>query len=99
MGKMGPMGNKRMKVKAALGSGEAVEQVEIHGWVRTRRDSKDFSFIEINDGSCLANLQVVVDAGIAGHEHIHNRISGTERGSTGGEPWQGTELGGKGEQD
>ncbi len=34
--------------------------VEIRGWVRTRRDSKaGFSFLEINDGTCLANLQVV----------------------------------------
>ena len=34
--------------------------IEIRGWVRTRRDSKGgFSFIEINDGSSLGNLQVV----------------------------------------
>lgn len=36
--------------------------VTVAGWVRTRRDSKGgFSFIELNDGSCLANLQVVTD--------------------------------------
>jgi asparaginyl-tRNA synthetase len=34
----------------------------VNGWVRTRRDSKDFSFLEINDGSCLKNLQVIVPA-------------------------------------
>jgi asparaginyl-tRNA synthetase len=45
--------------------------VEIAGWVRTRRDSKDFSFLEINDGSCLANLQVIVDSACAGYEAIH----------------------------
>src|SRR6056297_2291696 len=34
--------------------------VEVRGWVRTRRDSKaGFSFIELNDGSCFGNLQVV----------------------------------------
>jgi len=33
--------------------------VQVQGWVRTRRDSKDFSFIELNDGSCLRNLQVI----------------------------------------
>lgn len=32
----------------------------VQGWVRTRRDSKGFSFVEINDGSCLKNLQVVI---------------------------------------
>jgi len=35
--------------------------VLLKGWVRTRRDSKGFSFLEINDGSCLANVQVVAD--------------------------------------
>jgi asparaginyl-tRNA synthetase len=33
--------------------------VRVNGWVKTRRDTKEFSFIEINDGSCLANLQVI----------------------------------------
>ncbi len=39
------------------------QTIEIRGWVRTRRDSKGgFSFLEINDGSCLGNLQVVAPA-------------------------------------
>lgn len=42
--------------------------VTVMGWVRTKRDSKAFSFLEINDGSCLSNLQVVVDAAIAGYD-------------------------------
>jgi asparaginyl-tRNA synthetase len=36
--------------------------------VRTKRDSKAFSFLELNDGSCLANLQVVADATLPGYE-------------------------------
>jgi asparaginyl-tRNA synthetase len=42
---------------------EAVgRQVRLQGWVRTRRDSKGgFSFLEINDGSCLGNVQVLAD--------------------------------------
>ncbi len=36
--------------------------VVVHGWVRTRRDSKaGVSFVELNDGSCLKNLQVVLE--------------------------------------
>lgn len=36
--------------------------VTVQGWVRTRRDSKaEISFVEINDGSCLRNLQVIVE--------------------------------------
>ena len=42
-------------------AGAPGEQVTVRGWVRTRREAKGFSFIEINDGSCLANLQVVAD--------------------------------------
>jgi len=42
--------------------------IQVKGWVRTKRDSKAFSFIEVNDGSCLANLQVVADADIEGYE-------------------------------
>ncbi|MEC5127271.1 asparagine--tRNA ligase [Verrucomicrobiales bacterium BCK34] len=42
--------------------------VTVSGWVRTKRDSKAFSFIEVNDGSCLANIQVIADATLAGYE-------------------------------
>jgi asparaginyl-tRNA synthetase len=54
----------------AARSKEAIgQQVMLQGWVRTRRDSKGgFSFIEINDGSCLANIQVIADADLANYE-------------------------------
>ena len=35
--------------------------IDVCGWVRTTRDSKNVSFVEINDGSCTANLQLVID--------------------------------------
>lgn len=45
------------------------QQVCLEGWVRTRRDSKGgFSFIELNDGSCLANIQVVADNQLSNYE-------------------------------
>lgn len=48
----------------------------IHGWVRTRRDSKaGFSFVQVNDGSCLANLQVVADQGLANYDHEIRRLT------------------------
>jgi asparaginyl-tRNA synthetase len=40
------------------------EPVSVNGWVRTKRDAKDFSFVEINDGSCLKNLQIIADASL-----------------------------------
>lgn len=36
--------------------------VTVCGWARTIRDMKTFGFIELNDGSCFKNLQVVMDA-------------------------------------
>ncbi|MBM3998602.1 MAG: asparagine--tRNA ligase [Planctomycetes bacterium] len=48
----------------------------IEGWVRTRRDSKGgFSFLELNDGSCLGNLQVVADGSLPNYETDVLRLS------------------------
>ncbi len=46
-------------VKDALQSTVSIDTIHVQGWVRTRRDSKDFSFIELNDGSGLRNLQII----------------------------------------
>ncbi|MFH2107550.1 MAG: asparagine--tRNA ligase [Chrysiogenia bacterium] len=35
------------------------QALEVRGWIRTQRESKNFAFIELNDGSCFKNLQVV----------------------------------------
>ena len=43
--------------------------VQVRGWIRTRRDSKGgFSFLEVNDGSCFAGIQVIADAELANYE-------------------------------
>ena len=36
-------------------------EVNVKGWVRTKRASKNVAFIALNDGSCLNNCQIVVD--------------------------------------
>ncbi|MGH8596751.1 MAG: OB-fold nucleic acid binding domain-containing protein, partial [Gammaproteobacteria bacterium] len=51
--------------------------VEVAGWVRTRRDAKGFSFLEVNDGSCLANLQVIIDAESEGYASIKDASTGS----------------------
>src|SRR5689334_23320748 len=66
----------RTLIKHILTASEPKEQVTVKGWVRTRRDSKGFSFLEINDGSCLGNLQVVVDAGTPGTEDLAHFTTG-----------------------
>jgi len=58
----------RTPVVEILKNTESPGAVTVMGWVRTKRDSKAFSFLEINDGSCLSNLQVVADATIPGYE-------------------------------
>ena len=60
----------RSLIKHVLRREEPSDDLHVAGWVRTRRDSKAFSFIELNDGSCLANLQIVADAGIPGYQDI-----------------------------
>ena len=61
----------------AARSEDAIGQVtQIQGWVRTRRDSKGgFSFIEINDGSCMDNLQVIADAELSNYEEEIRKLS------------------------
>src|SRR5436853_3803870 len=82
----------RTLIKHILSATEQAEGVTVKGWVRTRRDSKGFSFLEINDGSCLANLQVVVDAGTPGAEqlpHLNTGASATIEGNLVASPAQG----------
>ena len=55
---------------------EPTDDLHVAGWVRTRRDSKTFSFLELNDGTCLGNLQIVADAGIPGYEAISKMLTG-----------------------
>ena len=50
--------------------------MELSGWVRTRRDSKEFSFVELNDGSCLQGIQVIIDAGIPGSDQVSKMNTG-----------------------
>ncbi|HZR20737.1 MAG TPA: asparagine--tRNA ligase [Verrucomicrobiae bacterium] len=66
----------RTLIKHVLAAPEPQDQVTVKGWVRTRRDAKGFSFLELNDGSCLGNLQVVVDTGTPGAEHLAQFTTG-----------------------
>ncbi len=58
-------GAKWISVIAAQDAAKIGQAIEVRGWVRTRRDSKGgFSFIEVNDGSCLSNLQIIAEAAL-----------------------------------
>jgi asparaginyl-tRNA synthetase len=56
---------KRNEIAGVFGSSDLGSEVTLMGWVRTRRDSKGgFSFLEINDGSTIKNIQVVVTSSL-----------------------------------
>ncbi len=53
---------KRTKISAILSNpNKPADNVIVMGWVRTRRDSANLTFLEVNDGSCLANLQIIIE--------------------------------------
>ena len=57
-----------VKIASVLRDGQSGTMVDVRGWVRTKRESKGgFAFLELNDGSCFANLQIVVDANVPGY--------------------------------
>ncbi len=74
---------KTMLIKRILASATPTESLTVQGWVRTRRDAKGFSFVELNDGSCLANLQVVVDAATPGADALPQLTTGASARITG----------------
>lgn len=53
---------KRVKIKDLLSTNDFDRTVHVKGWVRTRRGNKNVSFIALNDGSIIHNMQIVVDA-------------------------------------
>ncbi len=63
------------RIKHILKSGNPGDVVTIKGWVRTKRDSKAFSFLDINDGSSMTGLQVIADAKIEGYDDAMKRIT------------------------
>ena len=67
----------RKKIHALLSTDQAVNDINLKGWVRTKRDSKTFSFIEVNDGSCLANMQIIVDETIPDYGQIKKITTGS----------------------
>src|SRR6266853_6227207 len=83
-------------IKDALNQTVPIAPILVQGWVRTRRDSKDFSFIELNDGSSLRNLQIIARNSLPNYADIQKlttgaslRISGALVPSQGkGQKWE-----------
>ena len=57
-----------MQIRQILKEAEVGSTLSISAWVSTRRKQKTFSFVEINDGSCLTGLQVIIDDTVDNYE-------------------------------
>jgi asparaginyl-tRNA synthetase len=68
---------ERIKIVQILKSSHPLDSVLIKGWIRTKRDAKDFSFIEVNDGSCLANAQVIASQTLSNYAEIRKLTTGS----------------------
>jgi asparaginyl-tRNA synthetase len=70
---------EKMKIAAVFADSDSLsgKEITVCGWARTIRDLKTFGFIELNDGSCFKNLQVVMDAGaLANYKEIASQNVG-----------------------
>lgn len=67
---------ERSKIVDILMAPKLGSDVNIKGWVRTKRGSKGLSFVAINDGSCIHNMQVVVDHSLFDAEMLKDITTG-----------------------
>lgn len=65
----------KRRIVDILRNGQPDESLTVQGWVRTKRDLKGFAFIEVNDGSSLANLQVVINQELPDYEVILKQLN------------------------
>lgn len=68
---------KRTKITDLLKSDACGADVDVCGWVRTRRGSKQVTFIALNDGTTIHNLQVVADIEKLGEENLKQVTTGS----------------------
>lgn len=74
---------KRTKIVSLLEADQPIEKVLVKGWVRTRRDAKVFSFIELNDGSSLKNIQIIANNNLSNYEEVKKITTGSSLAVTG----------------
>jgi len=63
------------RIAEILRNGQPDESVTIKGWVRTKRELKEFAFMEVNDGSFMANLQVILNPDLPNYEDILKQLN------------------------
>ncbi len=65
----------KQRIVEILRTGEPQTTVTIQGWVRTKRELKEFTFVEVNDGSSLANLQIVLNPDLPQYAEILKQLN------------------------
>jgi asparaginyl-tRNA synthetase len=63
------------RIVEVLRNGQPDESLIVQGWVRTKRELKGFSFIEVNDGSSLASLQVVLNQDLPDYDKLLKKLN------------------------
>ncbi|GAA6621192.1 asparagine--tRNA ligase [Scytonema sp. NUACC26] len=63
------------RIAEVLRNGQPDESLVVQGWVRTKRELKGFAFIEVNDGSSLASLQVVINEDLPEYDSILKQLN------------------------
>jgi asparaginyl-tRNA synthetase len=63
------------RIADILKNGQPDESVKVQGWVRTKRELKEFAFVEVNDGSSMANLQVVLNPDLAAYATVIKQLN------------------------
>jgi asparaginyl-tRNA synthetase len=66
---------KNRRIIDILRNGQPEENVTVQAWVRTKRELKEFSFVEVNDGSSLANLQIILDANLPDYQSLIAKLN------------------------
>jgi asparaginyl-tRNA synthetase len=74
---------KRQEIKAVLLSDAIGSTIKVSGWVRTKRESKNVNFINLNDGSTIHNLQIVADVNLFSEDLLRKVSSGAALTVTG----------------
>ncbi|MDY6967828.1 MAG: OB-fold nucleic acid binding domain-containing protein, partial [Spirochaetota bacterium] len=62
----------RKRIKDLLNLESSGSDVLIKGWVRTKREAKEFCFLEVNDGSTITNIQVIADKSLPSFNDVQS---------------------------
>ena len=73
----------RLSIKKILTEEIVDTDATVKGWIRSVRNSKKFSFIVLNDGSCQDNIQIIADIDLPNYEEVAGLLLGSAVSITG----------------